>query len=127
MRAVLVPIITVCSFLYLQLGIAGAEDAPAWIVGEYAGTASPPKIGNINIQIQIKDVSLTEVLYRNDRNLRDWTKVRAEAKSVSPDRVKLSIVLPTGTSYDLVAKPDGSMEGTLYGTLGSESIRFTKK
>lgn len=132
MRVVFATIIALCSFLYPQANVAVAQEAPAWLTGEYVATIRLPN-GTITTFIQIKSGTIgadgqlaLDLQYRNDRNLPNWTPVQYEAKLVSPERVDIAFTTPRGSKFDLVAKPDGSLSGTAANAARSGDVRFTK-
>jgi len=135
MRIVFAAVTALCSFLFPPTNIAVAEQAPAWLAGEYVAVLRPPT-GPVTAFIQIKngtieaDGRLTlDIQIRNDRNVPDWTPVQSyEAKLVSPERANIAFTTQRGTKFNLVAKPDGTLSGTVSPspTL-SETTTFTKR
>ena len=135
MRMVVAAVIALCSFLCPQTNIAVAEEAPAWLPGEYVGTVHPPS-GALTMFFQIKGGTVEaagglaiDIHFHTDRNTPDWTPVRlTEAKLVSPERATIAFTSTNGTKYNLVAKPDGSLSGTaqlVTGQIGNYT--FTKR
>jgi hypothetical protein len=122
MRMVFAAVIALCSFLHPQTNIAVAQEAPAWLPGEYQATATlmSPN-GPVTFFVQIKSVTVEadgrlalDIQARTDRDVRDWTPVRSyEAKLASPERVNIAFTTQRGSKFDLVAGPDGSLSGTV--------------
>ena len=135
MRIVFAAVIALCSYLLAQTNIAMAQQAPAWLAGEYAAVLKPPT-GPVTAFIQIKSGTLGAdgrltlgIQIRNDRDVLDWTPVQSyEAKLVSPERANIAFTTQRGTKFNLVAKPDGTLSGTVSPspTL-SETTTFTKR
>jgi len=134
MRIIFAAVIALCSFLYPQMNIAMAGEAPPWLAGEYAARLNLPS-GVMNFFAQIgsgtveADGRLTlDIQTRNDRNRPDWTPVQSyEAKLISPERANIAFVTKNGARFDLVARPDGSLSGTAVNAVASGSVRFTKR
>ena len=134
MRIVFAAAIALYSFLGPQTNIAAAQQAPAWLAGEYVAVLRPPT-GPVTAFIQIKsrtigaDGRLTlDIQFRNDRNVPDWTPVQSyDAKLVSPERANIAFTTQRGSKFNLIARPDGSLSGTAApnATL-SETVTFTK-
>ena len=137
MRAVIAAVIAACAFGYSE--VASAEEAPAWLVGEYTGQVNSKLVGTITDVIQIKSVTtgadgrlIVDAVYRSDRDPGGWRPTQTQATVVAPDLVKLVVVVPPpanpGGRFNLDAKSDGSLTGMVNNTTGptGASIRFKK-
>ena len=78
MRIIFAAVIALCSFLYPQTNIAVAQQAPAWLAGEYVATLRPPNSPPVTtfIFIQIKNGTIgadgrlaLDIQIRSDRNV----------------------------------------------------------
>jgi hypothetical protein len=119
MRIVFAAVIALCSFLYSQMNIAVAQEAPAWLQGEYVAELHPPNRAPVTFYIQIKkgtngaDGRLTLDIQTRTESRPDWTPVQSyEAKLVSPERANIAFTTQGGSRFDLIAAPDGSLSGT---------------
>jgi len=130
MRAIFLALFSLCC---AQIGVAAAADAPAWLVGEYKGSATN-RNGLTNIFVQIKSATIgpdgrlvLDMMYRNDRNIPDWAAIRSEASLVSAEDVRIMFESPASSRFQLDARPDGSMSGSVVDRFGAGgAIRFTK-
>ena len=116
-----------------EIGVAAAADAPAWLVGEYKGSATN-RNGLTNIFVQIKSATIgpdgrlvLDMVYRNDRNIPDWVAIQPEVGVVSAEDVRITFESPARSRFQLDARPDGSMAGSVVDRSGAGgAIRFTK-
>ena len=136
MRIVFAAVIALCSFLFPQTNIAVAQEAPAWLPGEYVATIrrGVPGGGTITSFVQIKSGTVgadgrlaLDLQMRSDR-APEWKPVQSyEAKLVSPERADIAFTTPRGDAkFDLVARPDGSLSGTATSATASGPVSFTK-
>ena len=134
MRMVLAAVIALCAYLLPQTNIAVAQEAPAWLPGEYVATLRPPNSGPVTFFIQIKggavdaDGRLTlDLMTRSDR-APDWAPVQSyEAKLVSPERANIAFTAQRGAKFNLIAAP-GSLSGRVSPSpTAAENATFTKR
>jgi hypothetical protein len=135
MRIIIAAVIALYAFTNPQTNIAVAQQAPAWIAGEYAALLKPPG-GPVNTFIQIKNGTIEadgrlslDIQIRTDRNNSDWTPAQSyEAKLVSPERATIAFTTQRGSKFNLIAKPDDTLSGSISPGPGlSENATFTKR
>ena len=133
MRQVFAAVIALCALLVPHANVAVAQDAPAWLAGEYVVKLNLPN-GVMTFFTRIKNGTVgadgrlaLDIQIRNDRNVPDWTPVQSyDAKLVSPERADIAFTTRNGSRFDLVARPDGTLSGTAVNAVASGGVRFTK-